>query len=133
MHARTLAVYNLVPNPCVACRSKFNMRNQDPPCDETDICSITGDEVISEDEPMEISIIESEVVNLWDQAISLSPKQMFTKQQGEQRIVLWLPTLKNLNIVLENTDWDYYCISKKTAVYLISLFHQTYIESMQSG
>ncbi len=67
---------------------------------------------------------------MWRDVINISQREKIEKMINEKHVLIYKPTLGNINAYLEHQNWDVIPISKNEAFYLISLFHMIYTAAL---
>lgn len=126
-----MAVYNLTPLVCSACRISHYEKGKETQCDIDGICSKTHNYANDEDELMILNQEEKDVVYLWDRIVNISRLEMVQKSRDKKNVdTYYLKTLDKIDFVLENTNWGFMSITKEEAISYVALFHMVYNNSI---
>lgn len=91
------------------------------PCEPNNTCYLTGEE------PFELEKFNKEIVDIFKKTISLSsPKKLGIKEEGDEAIVI--PTLENLDTVLDNWLTDFTSLERYKILDYIGIIYNKLID-----
>ena len=105
---------------------KYATSSRRPPCDDDEICGITGFDILHRERAMQPGSMVSLVASVWLQVVNISPRQTFERFSEKQRRIYYAYTLDKLGEYLDSLNWKHYPLKGDEMYYLITKFHITY-------